>query len=85
MILAFLFSFIFLFTSPILAKEYSLDKVNIKAFVNKDSSMSITEERSFNFQGDYRFVYQTIDKTSKRGEQYDLSNFTLCEKDTKVC
>jgi len=74
------------FTQSIFAKEYNLNKVNIQAFLNQDGSMNVTEERSFNFQGDYRFVYQSINKQAEgREEPYVLSDFKLCEKDTSIC
>jgi uncharacterized membrane protein len=47
--------------------------------------MDVTEERRFNFQGDYRFVYQSIDKKATGREAYNLSDFKLCEKNTDVC
>ncbi len=50
-----------LISSPaVLAKSYSIDQTQIDVFLESDGSAEVIERRSFNFQGDYRFVYQKI-------------------------
>ena len=63
------------------AKSYSIGPVDIKAYVNSDGSMDVEEQRSYSFSGDYTFAYETIGTKGKRGEVYNLSNFTVCDED----
>ncbi len=88
--LLFLFSLIssLLLSKPILAKSYSIDQTQIEIFLQSDGSAEVIEQRVFNFQGDYRFVYQKIPyqneqslTDSGRSEPYLLNNFELCEVD----
>lgn len=51
-----------LFAAPAHAKSYSMTKVDIEAEVQPDGSMIVTEQRTFDFNGDYTFAYWEIDK-----------------------
>ena len=42
---------------PALAKSYTMGPVVIEAQVKPDGSMSVVEQRSFDFTGDYSRVY----------------------------
>jgi uncharacterized membrane protein len=44
------------------AKSYSMSQVEILAEVAPDGSMLVTERRTFDFSGDYTFVYWELDK-----------------------
>ena len=43
--------------TPAFAKSYSMGPVNIYAQVAPDGSMSVAEDRTFDFSGSYHFVY----------------------------
>ena len=51
------------FAAPALAKDYSMGPVNISAQVNPDGSMSVVEERTFDFADDFSRVYWDLSKT----------------------
>ena len=63
MVLASLF-----LATPALAKDYSIDAVNIAAAVNSDGTLSVTEMRDFNFDGSFHGVYwkQPLKKCNAR-------------------
>ncbi len=56
----FLLSFFLLF--PLKAKEYRIEKVQIFAQVNRDGSMYIREERTYNFQGSFSWANYILPK-----------------------
>lgn len=74
-------------TGRVEAKSYSIDKVNIEAWVEKDGSMRVSEKRMYNFDGSYTFAYLDINKTNGgywgRNQLYVIDDFEVCEKD--VC
>ena len=49
-----------LFPRAAQAREYSIDAVNIDLTVNTDGSISIVEDRTFNFDGSFNGVYWDI-------------------------
>lgn len=68
--------------SVVAAKSYTIDAVEVRAFLEQDGSLEVEERREFNFEGDYRFVYQTIGKQASNREQpYELSGFSLCDEE----
>ncbi|HPR14086.1 MAG TPA: DUF2207 domain-containing protein, partial [Candidatus Woesebacteria bacterium] len=76
------------FSQPVSANSYAIDRATIEIFLQNDGSAKVIEQRVFNFQGDYRFVYHKIfyqnDQTLSdvgRSEPYLLNNFALCEVD----
>ena len=70
MVLASLF-----LATPALAKDYSIDAVNIAAAVNSDGTLSVTEMRDFNFDGSFHGVYWKIPKgyNSSNGKEVDIT------------
>ena len=67
-------------SKPSLAKDYSIDRVNIKNVVSVDGSINVEEERIYNFEGSYSFAYQYINKKGERDEPYGLENFEVCDE-----
>ena len=61
--------------TPALAKDYSIDAVNIAAAVNSDGTLSVTEMRDFNFDGSFHGVYWKIPKgyNSSNGKEVDIT------------
>lgn len=71
--LFFLFSFLFLF-SFVNAKSYTLENANINMQILSDSSILVSEEITFNFNGNYTYAFRTIPKgywTISNVEIYD--------------
>src|SRR3989339_325169 len=75
-----------LFPAQVQAKSYEIEDVNIRAVLHKtDGSMDVTEQRTYDFDGEYTFAYIYINKhpdQSKdpgRTEQYILEDFAVCE------
>ena len=70
MVLASLF-----LATPALAKDYSIDAVNIAAAVNSDGTLAVTEMRDFNFDGSFHGVYWKIPKgyNSSNGKEVDIT------------
>ena len=62
------------------AKSYTISPVNITETVLKDGSMKVEETRTFNFEGNFTFAYQYINKHGQRTEPYILSNFKICDE-----
>jgi len=54
-------------TSGAFAKSYEMTRVWIDAQVAPDGSMTVTEERTFDFTGDYTFAYWELDKGGSSG------------------
>ena len=54
-------------TSAAFAKSYEMTRVWIDAQVAPDGSMTVTEERTFDFDGDYTFAYWELDKGGSAG------------------
>ncbi|MCC6710990.1 MAG: DUF2207 domain-containing protein, partial [Candidatus Pacebacteria bacterium] len=69
-------------------KEYQISSVNIQAELKTDGSMEVTETRTYNFTGDFRFAYQRINlkpdqKTDPgRSESYRVRIKSLCDEKT---
>ncbi|MCC7571278.1 DUF2207 domain-containing protein, partial [Candidatus Micrarchaeota archaeon] len=87
----FAFLFILLQTKSFLptsvfAKSYNIGQVLIEATVNKDGSMSVVEERVYNFDGSFTFAYQTINKSidptknTGRTESYQIEDLRVCDQ-----
>jgi len=47
--------------APAYAKSYRITRVDITAEVAPDGSMLVTEQRTFDFEGDYTFVFWELD------------------------
>jgi len=60
----FLFFFSLFFPPVVLAKSYTITPVVIDYTVSPSGSMSVSEDRTYNFSGDYTFAYQTIENKS---------------------
>jgi uncharacterized membrane protein YgcG len=56
-------------------KSYSFPKVVIDATVNQDGSLSIVEERTFDFHGEYHFAFFTVEHQTFD----DVVEFTVSE------
>ncbi len=50
-----------------LAKDYTMGPVDIAATVSTDGSMAVSEQRTYDFDGDYTYVYWDIDASSVQG------------------
>ncbi len=50
--------------APAFAKDYSMGPVVIDARVQPDGSLLVTEDRTYGFDGDFTFVYWTLNKKS---------------------
>ena len=64
-------AFIFLCTSLLFGKSYTIDKVKIESTIRADGIVQITEKRTYNFQGRFSYAYQKIDKKLFK-EIYDI-------------
>ncbi|MBP9781624.1 DUF2207 domain-containing protein, partial [Candidatus Woesebacteria bacterium] len=68
------------------AKSYTIDPVVIEANLQRDGSMSVTEQRTFNFDGDFTFAYEEILKNPDqntnpgRTEPYIITDFSICDE-----
>ena len=73
------------------AKDYFIDSVNIRANLKADGGMDVVENRTFNFDGDFSFVYwdfplkngQTIDFTSLSARSEDGQTMQFKQSDTQ--
>ena len=64
------------------AKSYRISEVEIKATAQEDGAVNISEQRIYDFSGDYTFAYQEILKrTNGRNIDYKLSNFSICDEE----
>jgi hypothetical protein len=54
-------------TSPAFAKSYEMTRVWIDATVAPDGSMTVVEERTYDFTGDYTFAFWELDKGGADG------------------
>jgi hypothetical protein len=79
-----IFALIIFCSGDVLAanKSYSISSVNIGATVNNDGSMMVEENRQYDFNGSYTFAYQYINKKGVRRDDYQISNFKLCDEVT---
>ena len=75
-----IFCWLFLGVNRVEAKSYTVGPVNIEAVINRDGSMEVSEERTFNFSGDYTFAYQYINKKGERDELYILKSLTVYDE-----
>jgi uncharacterized membrane protein len=57
------------------AKSYEITHVDIEARLHPDGSMDMTEERTYQFQGSYRFAYRDL----PTGGPVTFENFTVSE------
>jgi len=76
----------FFYPSKICAKSYTIDSVVIDANLQRDGSMSVTEQRKFNFDGDFTFANQEILKNpdqsqnTGRTESFEITDFSICDE-----
>ncbi len=59
-ILLFTIMFILILPSQVLAKDYSIPTVSIKAVINQDGNFSFYEERTFSFDGSFSFGFYDL-------------------------
>ena len=86
LLIAFFLSSLLLFIPQVQAKEYSLDSAIINAVVQPDGSMEVTEQRVYDFQDDFKFVYeylyhrpdQALDP--HRSEPYQIRVKSVCDE-----
>lgn len=64
LILALAFAVTIALPCAALAKDYSMGPVEIQARVADDGALSVVEDRTFDFSGDYTFVYWDLGKKS---------------------
>ncbi len=70
----------------VLAKEYSIPTVAIQAQVHSNGSLSVSEQRTYSFEGEYSFAYLYINKNPNsaakpgRTEPYELTQFLVCDE-----
>ena len=62
-----------------LARDYSIDRVDIDATVGSDGSLSVKELREFDFDGSFRGVYWDIPTGSYQGRSVDTSILSVGE------
>ncbi|MCA9369718.1 DUF2207 domain-containing protein, partial [Candidatus Woesebacteria bacterium] len=70
---------------PLFAKSYDISEVSISAQLDDSGVMSVSEERTYHFDGNFSFVYQYIPKESNysgRSKTYQIENIQLCEGTT---
>ncbi len=68
-----------LLPSYALARDYSIDQVDIEATVATDGSLSVKEVREFNFDGSFHGVYWKIPRGSYQGRSIDVSILSVGE------
>jgi hypothetical protein len=67
---------LFLFPAiPLKAKNYEIENVHIFAQINKDGSVNIREERTYNFHGSFSWANYILSKKKISG----VENFTVSE------
>lgn len=64
-----------LFAAParVLARDYSIDKVEIDAIVEADGTLRVTEDRTFDFDGSFSGVYWDIPSGNTDGSDLGLT------------
>lgn len=71
-----LITFIFISSPAVYAdKSYQMSKVQIKAQLQADGSMEVSEYRTYNFEDDFRYAYRTFPKS----EKVSFSDFDITE------
>lgn len=70
------------FPAQALAKSYVVDDVSIRAQLFEDGSMNVTEKRSFDFKGDFSYVYW--DFPSNNGQNARVESVTVTNEDGKT-
>jgi len=69
---------LFLFPAiPLKAKNYEIEKVHIFAQINKDGSVNIREERTYNFHGSFSWANYILPK--KKFQGWRISQFQRTE------
>lgn len=64
------------------AKDYYIDSVNINAALKADGSMDVVEKRTFDFDGDFSFVYW--DFPIQDGQEINFSSLTATSESGKT-
>ena len=62
-----------------LARDYSIDQVDIEATVGSDGSLSVKEVREFDFNGSFHGVYWRIPTGSYQGRSIDTTILSVGE------
>ena len=70
-VLALVLLVLVLAPSQALAKSYEMTQVDIDATVNTDGSLTVVEDRTFDFSGTYHYCYWDLSKSAS--EFSDLS------------
>ncbi|MFO7889630.1 MAG: DUF2207 domain-containing protein [bacterium] len=75
-----LISFIFLLSSAVYAdKSYRMSKVQIRAQLQADGSMEVSEYRTYDFEDDFSYAYRTFPKS----DTVSFTNFSITENNRK--
>jgi uncharacterized membrane protein YgcG len=73
-----LFVFLLSLAPPAFARSYSIDKIQIRAWIQPDGDLLVNEIFTYNFDGEYDSVSRTIHKKNHKGiklfEAYELVN-----------
>ncbi len=56
-------------------KSYQMSRVDIRAYLSTDGSMKVTENRTYDFEGDFSYAYRTF----PYGQKVNFSGFTITE------
>ena len=73
-----------LLPAQVMAKDYQIDAVKLSIVLDETGSAQVSEERRYQFNGDYRYAYQQINKIipdpnqAGRSDNYSLSNYQVC-------
>ena len=77
--LSLAFAVLFLGPRVALARDYSIDQVDIEATVGTDGSLSVKEVREFDFDGSFHGVYWKIPTGYYQGRQIETSVLSVGE------
>ncbi|MFH2118123.1 MAG: DUF2207 domain-containing protein, partial [Candidatus Paceibacterota bacterium] len=75
-----------IFSTQVQAKEYSINSLTVDATIQPDGSMTVTEQRVYDFRDDFAFAYQYLyhqpDQTldPHRSEPYEIRIRSLCDE-----
>ncbi len=75
----FLFLIFILSFSLVDGKSYSLNKANIEMYILDNGSINVSEEITFNFDGDFTFAYRDIPKG-----YWNISNISVYEGNNNI-
>jgi len=78
--------FCFFVPRQVWAKSYSIDSVAININVDQGGILLVEEKRTYNFDGDFTYAYQTVskaggsEKETGRPDDYQMVNFQICDQ-----